>query len=357
MTVTQPWNFGWTAFYFNGSTCCLCFLIGTLGNFVSFLYFKSKSREISNVLYILITANDVVVSITVLPVGISFLSKGEPGIIFKNKYGCLVWENTWRIATLSSVFLVACLCITRTISLLRPFQRQKIRYLVIALVFYLLICAAKSAVLYSLHFVHAGFNARQSRCRYLISPFLDRVAEINAVVLTFNLFYTAPALVVVISCVISVVVLTRRNRNVQQRILQKSRNRATVTILMFALLYAVCNIPLIIHQVVFTVSVFAKSYQIYFDFYNFDKQIYYQNAAQTLLLSANSAANPILYFWRMPALREYIMSGIRRMLGLNRKVRRRAVRKVPQARRCNTVVENINFIEGLPASSNQESGL
>ena len=134
-------------YFWNGSICCLCFLIGTLGNFVSFLYFKSKSREISNVLYILITANDIVVSIAVLPVGISFLSKGEPGIIFGNRYGCLAWENTWRIATLLSVFLVACLCITRTISLLIPFLRQKIRHLFIALVVYLLISFVKTVVL------------------------------------------------------------------------------------------------------------------------------------------------------------------------------------------------------------------
>ena len=128
-----------TAYYWNGSICCLCFYFGTLGNIVSFLYFKSKKKDISTVIYMLITANDVVVSITVLPVGISFLSKGQPGLIFGNKYGCSVWRNLWSLVVFVSVFLVLCLCVTRTISLLRPFQQQKVRYLVFAVVTYLII--------------------------------------------------------------------------------------------------------------------------------------------------------------------------------------------------------------------------
>ena len=119
-------------YYLNGTVCCLCFLVGTFGNIVSFLYFKLKKRNISSVIYMLITANDIVVSITVLPVAISFFSKGKPGILFGNKYGCAAWENLWRIAIYYSVFLVLCLCVTRSISLLRPFLRHKIKYFLIA---------------------------------------------------------------------------------------------------------------------------------------------------------------------------------------------------------------------------------
>ena len=192
--------------------------------------------------------------------------------------------------------------------------------------------------------MQAGFYENFSRCFYFISASASRsritLTEMNTISVTFNLFYTAPAIVVAISCVISVVVLTRRNRNVHQRKIQQSRNRATVTILLFALLYGVCNIPLVILQAVYTLSVIAKSPDIYFNFYKFDKHIFFRNATMTLLLAANSAANPILYYWRMPALREYIMSGMRRMLGLNREVRRTAVQHT-ETRRCNTEAENI----------------
>ena len=172
-----------------------------------------------------------------------------------------------------------------------------------------------------------------------------------------NIFNTAPALVVSISCVISVVVLTRRNRNVQQRELQQSRNRATVTILLFALLYGVCNIiPLVLNLLIYTATRVTKDWKIMETFYQFDKHHFYKNATKTILPAGNSAANPILYFWRMPALREYIMSGIRRMLGLNREVRRPAVQQA-ETQPCNRVVENINIAEQLPASGLLETVL
>ena len=307
-------------FYWNGTICCLCFLIGTLGNIVSFLYFKSKNKDISSVIYMLITANDIVVSIIILPVGISFMSKGQPGIIFGNNYGCIAWENLWRVAISCSVFLVLCLCVTRTISLMRPFQSQKVRYLVIAVVANLVINLLKMAYMTTRDSTEVMFSTLRSRCDSLV-VFPIKQGELYGLAVVDNILFTAPVIVVAVSCMLSLVVLRRRNENVQQRELQQSRNRATVTILLFALLYGVCNLPLVISYTLYTFCLFADKWGICMKFYQFDKHLLYRNTETTLLLAANSAANPILYFWRMPALREYIMSGIRRMLGLNREVR------------------------------------
>ena len=336
-----------------GSICCLIFLIGTLGNIVSFLYFKSKKRDISSVIYMLITANDIVVSITVLPVGISFLTQGQPGLIFGNKYGCEAWYHISNTALRLSMFLVLCLCITRTISMLVPFSRQKIKYVVITVVSYLVINLAFEATILSLDSTAVGFLHLIFRCD--LGIIIEHVSSAEYIVnaVKNNIFYTAPALVVAINCVISVVVLTRRNRNVQQRELQQSRNRATATILLFALLYGVCNIPLALNLMINTISVATENLEIGYNLFKFDKHLYYMNATFTLLPAANSAANPILYFWRMPALREYIMSGIRRMLGLNREVRRPAVQQAV-TQPCNRVLENINIAQRLPASGHLE---
>ena len=319
-----------------GSICCLCFLIGTLGNIVSFFHFKSKKRDISSVIYMFITTNDIVVSITLLPVGISALSQGQPGLLFGNKYGCETWYVIWNVATKLSVFLVLCLSVTRTFSLLRPFSRQKIRYFLLAVVIFMVINLALEATMISLDNTRALFFSEGLRCVLFV------IAEAAFIVFTVNdnLFYTAPALVVAVSCVISIVVLTRRNKvgNVQQSELQQSRNRATVTILLFALLYGVCNIPLVIDYVVLTSDIIIDNMQVYYNFYEFDKHLHYRNATLTILPAANSAANPTLYFWRMPALREYIMTEIRRTLGLNREVRRPVVQHA-ETQPCNRVVE------------------
>ena len=119
-----------------GAICCLCFLIGSCGNMVSFLYFRSKKRDISSTIYMMITANDVVVSMLVLPVGLSYWSNRQPGLIFGDKYGCAAWLYIWSIAISFSIFLVMCLSITRTISLLRPFRQQNVRYLIVAVMTY-----------------------------------------------------------------------------------------------------------------------------------------------------------------------------------------------------------------------------
>ena len=331
------------------------FLIGTLGNFVSFLYFKCKKRDISSVIYMLITANDIVVSITVLPVGISALTQGQPGLIFGNKYGCEVYEVIWNVAINLSVFLVLCLCITRTISMLRPFKRQKIKCLVLAVVLSMVISLVFEANLLSLDSTGIVFHPEVLRCMWYFDILK---AEIIVFAVKDNILYTSPAFVVAMSCVISVVVLTRRNKvgNLRQRELQQSRNRATVTILLFALLYGVCNVPSVIDATLFTFSVMTQNWEIYYNSYKFDKHYYYWNTITTILPAANSAANPILYFWRMPALREYIMSGMRRMLGLNREVRRAAVQQA-ETQPCKRVVENINIAQQLPASGHLETVL
>ena len=325
-----------------------------MGNIASFLYFKSKKRDISNVIYMLITANDIVVSITVLPVGISYLSRGRPGIIFGDKYGCNVWQYVWNTSISMSVFLVLCLCTTRTISLVKPFERQKIRYLVFAVVTYLVINVAITAILNSFDGVRIMFGSTRFRCEtYFKLEYLNQKAEYKAFFVAYSTFYIAPAIVVALGCVLSAMALRTSASDEQQlqRELQKSRNRATVTILLFALLYVVCNLPLVIDYVVFTVGVITGNWHILSEFYKFDQQLHFQNAITTLLPAANSAANPILYIWRMPALREYLKSGIRRMYGrgLQRKYRksRAALDIQAESRPSGGVVENINIVPQL----------
>jgi len=299
-----------------GTICCLCFLLGTVLNILSFLYFKAKKRDMSSAIYMLITANDVVISVVVVPVGISFLSERSRGIVFGTTLSCNAWYYLWQIAVAQSIFLVLCLSITRTLSLIRPFQQQKIRYLLIAIVSYFLLILALNIVV---HVKGSGgiiFMRWFSRCGLTLNPDVT-VTGILVTTIT-NLVYIAPALVVATSCIITAVLLTRRNNVAGQQELQQSRNRATVTILLFALVYGVCNVPLVVDHILQTYAFYTDNLEWYFNLMQFDKQNYYFNAIITVLLAVNSAANPILYFWRMPRLREFFKG----ILRLNRENRR-----------------------------------
>ena len=302
-----------------GSICFLCFLIGSFGNMVSFLYFRSKKRDISSTIYMMITANDVVVSMVVLPVGLSYWSNRQPGLIFGNKYSCAAWFHIWYIAITFSIFLVICLSITRTISLLRPFRQQNVRYLMAAVIIYILVNLIQTVVLNMVMGMEIIYISNLLSCR-ISPPHSFTSAQIyRTSVITFivNMQYIAPAFVVATSCVISAVLLTRGNKLVHQREQQQSRNRATVTILLFALVYGVCNVPLVVDNIVQTYCMYTSTMMCYDTFYEFDTQQYYTTAMKTLLLATNSAANPILYFWRMPALRESILVVIKRIQGRN----------------------------------------
>ena len=299
----------------------LCFLIGTLGNIASFLYFKSKRRDISNVIYKMITVNDIVVSLTTLPVGLSLLEKRNPGLFLGNWYGCAVWTYLWYITISFSVFLVICLSTTRTMSLLRPFRKQKIRHLVIAVVLYLSLQLALNIWFHVQEVTEIKFSPDDTRCnfRFTNSNSSSAAAVLHTLVICDNVFFVAPVFTIAASCIISAGLLTRRKLHVEQRELQRSRNRATVSIILFALVYIVCNVPLVVD---FFYTTIAMSREWNYDLYKFDTQSYYYNTATTLLPAANSAVNPLLYFWRMPPLRQSTLAKIRRLLRLNSQTRR-----------------------------------
>ena len=293
-----------------GLFCVMCFTIGTTGNIASFFYFLSKKKDVPSTVYMMVTITDTVISMLILPVGISFLSNRDPGLIFHYKIPCAGWTFLWGITVRLSTFFVLCLCVTRTYSLIRPFSQQKILYLLMVVLIYVLLQVAQWVGL-TLLGAYYGFSPAYASC----SMFLSESANISAISLfldiTTIITFILPLFVVIVSCVITTVILHKTPEIAgQPEVQQKSRNRATITILLFALLYLVCNTPLVIRIIVATHSSFSKSRLIY-EFFKFDKQLYFENAITTLLLAVNSAINPLFYLWRMPSVGQYIMSRIR----------------------------------------------
>ena len=309
-----------------GSICCLCFVIGTVGNSISFLYYRSKKKDIANVIYMMITLNDIIISLSVLPVGISFLTKRRPGLLFGNKYSCMLWWYLWEIAVVFSVFLVLCMSITRTHSLLRPFKRLKIKYLLIVVAVYLVLQLAVLIVGYHYSLLgQIGFDPGQGRCVMSLHK-TDTLVLFLILEVGVDLTYVAPAFVVAISSVLSAVLLTRSNQQIGQKEVRATRNKATVTILLFAVVYGVCNVPLIFIYIVQSYCVYTESWRWFGSLFKFDTLGYFFNASFTLLIAVNSATNPALYFWRMHRLREFTLSGIRMILsGQNPASRRNTV--------------------------------
>ena len=298
-----------------GLICVCCSFVGVLGNICSFFFFKAKKREISTVIYMFITGCDIVISIFVFPVGTSLFSQRNLGLIFGNKYGCVAWPHLWSNAMALSTFLVICLSITRTISLLRPFKPLNARKLYLAVLVHSVLAPVPALWLHFIGGLKVSFSAHISQCIAVPFPLEDNRMFFYLMLICRNVLIVTPIFVVTISCVMSAVLLSRKNKNLQQRELQQSRNRATITILLFALLYAICNTPIILNIIMGTALFYWMNWEWMFDvMFKFDVSGYYFTAIYTLLIAANSAINPILYLWRMPRLREYVLAELRKYL-------------------------------------------
>ena len=348
LVSTAPWTepdwgsiFNRAADLMYAVICLSCFLIGTLGNIVSFLYFRTKRKEISTVIYTMIAVNDVLISILILPIGLSYWFERQPGLLFGNKIGCGVFFYLWETALAFSIFLVICLSVTRTICLLSPFTQQKVKYLVCAVVLYVGSTLAVLIRAQTLEGAELMFFPWYARVELTFTQTPDQ-----GVLLALEIFrllaYVAPAFVVAVSCVLSTVLLTRGSEEMQQRDLQRSRNRATVTILLFALLYGTCNIPLVVNIFLLTCSSHMGNMEWYHGLYQFDTHYYFFNAITTLLLAVNSAANPILYLWRLPPLREFTLTATRTILRvrLNREVHRPSPNATQRRAATTTVIQD-----------------
>ena len=213
------------------------------------------------------------------------------------------------------IFPVIRRIITRTISLLRPLEQLKIKKTFLSVVLFTVLSLAHPLVYHIKGGYEVTFSVGNSRCVMALIQKESHAVFIYFVAFGRCVFKVAPLFVVAVSCVMTAVLLSRKNENVQQRELQQSRNRATITILLFALLYGACNILHVIHVIMQMVYIFDRNSASIFEvFYKFDVYGYYFTAISTLLIAANSAVNPILYLWRMPRLRDHVLAELRKYL-------------------------------------------
>ena len=286
------------------------FLVGTLGNIISFLYFRSKKRDMSSVTYMLITATDTIISMTVCPVGVSFLSGREPGLFFGNDVICTIWWHIWETALRLSIFLVACMSVTRTIALLKPFYSQKTRYMILAVVISLTLNIVQMTGFQIVKIELIEFDPPSARPVLFINNVTTHVT-FQFLMIMRGVNYVFPFITILISCsVAAVILLTKRKEDGAQAVKHQSKKRATITIMLFAMVYFACNIHLV--WILFLFACAPSTAHKIWPWFFVHTHGYLNTTIDTLLLAANSAANPVLYFWRMSRLRDFALCRKRR---------------------------------------------
>ena len=293
-----------------GTLCCTCFLLGLPGNILALIYFLRRKRDVSTVLYRVITINDAIICLAVFPAGISFLGGRTPGIVFGNGVMCNVWVYVWILNLRLSVFLVLVLCCSRTYSLLNPFGERRWGSVLVVVAVYFLVQVGVTIAFQSYKKTNTVFLKEMAICGVVLAGksverkgftiFLEIFNQVDAV---------APIFVVFTSSIISTVVLLKSDSSGTSNIiaLKRSRNRATVTILLFAAVYGIFNVPVVASKILYYVDIFTN-YRYYFHEFDYGREFYFyfENFTFTLSVALNSCINPLLYVWRMDSFRRFI---------------------------------------------------
>ena len=125
--------------HFMGVLLVTTSIFGVFSNCIALKYFSGQRREISNIIYMSIVFVDVINSLLMFSPGVSYFKERQP-FIMKYQWICNLWGIFFHITSRLSVFLVAALSLSRTVSLMFPFTRiRKIHVLIPVGVYILLL--------------------------------------------------------------------------------------------------------------------------------------------------------------------------------------------------------------------------
>ena len=286
-----------------GTVFILSGIAGLLGNFLSCLFFRSKPRDLSSLLYQLITLNDFLISCLILPVGIAFLRSRSPGV-FQDNVFCKSWTLLWYVAARLSVFLVVVLTVSRTVSIVRPLRGVSVKWVVFSIVLYLSYLLVQFAVFIMFDGISVVFNDIRGTCAILVNSDMNDAAVIRFLEVSMVLAIWCPVFIVIINSVISAWVLCHKKRVLVSHIsgIGRMKLRASITIVLFGVVYLVFNVPLAVYQILQTIDLKLLSWDhdpVYLQ--------YFCVFSATGCVILNSAINPFLYYWRMDKFRDFLL--------------------------------------------------
>ena len=293
----------------------VCFVVGISGNGVSLRYFLSGPRKLSILLYRSISINDILISIIIFP-DMSSIATREP-VMFTSRIFCTIWGVCWDVCVYLSTFLVCVMSISRTYTMVFPFRKLDKKKIMIGIVCYIIFL-----ILYRCLLLLITKYVYDSESCFCSSDSRDYEAGvINAEALEAhigNVLLASPVLPIFISCVISICILNRdiKSGNAKSQI-AKSKHKATVTIIIFTLLYTVCNVPVVVLNIYWIMS-YKKYPEPYFTS-NF-MYFYSWHILYILSVCVNSACNPVIYITRNGVFKSHLK---RRMWSVFWKINRK----------------------------------
>lgn len=115
----------------------ICSVAGLTGNLTVQLYFfKQTHKDISTIIYMLMSGCNTIYCLMVPFVAVSYLSGRDPAL-FSSKVVCVTWACLFHILQRIIIFLIATLSIVRTIHLIYPLMEINEKLVLTAIGVYL----------------------------------------------------------------------------------------------------------------------------------------------------------------------------------------------------------------------------
>ena len=276
-----------------------------------FRYFLRRRKSAATTVYRVITITDAISCLNAYPVIGTLLNNRDPGP-FSQYYFCQFWGITWEPLPYFSVFLVLLISVLRTVGLVKPLVRISKKKVAIAMVVYavfLMVRFLTGTVLFGAYEYDYTSSYSYIHIHNETYQWLDLYLAMVLLML--------PILPIIISAAITSYFVLRSGLklNAKTRSPQKSSTRskrhATVTVLIFTLVYIACNIPVTITIVWFSTLVFTDFTKDIFRSLNIAlfTKYYIWPTTFVILVQLNAGINPIIYFLRMLEFRSAVGNG------------------------------------------------
>lgn len=259
---------------------------------IALKYFQNRRKDLPTILYILITVVDILSCGTCIPSAVAYINNREP-MWYGESWFCYGWGMLWAVIPFMSVFLVAVLSITRTISLIRPLQQvktQSVMIIVIAYSSYLIMWSTVPIIFGYGNFV---YTPEDTYCwESTQAGWYSNVEIINgAVLLAF------PIVPVIISCVISTYcVLSSLKISTLSTTVRNMKVEATITIILITMTYIFLNIPIFVIWVLYIYDNFNVRDVVILKYYSW-------SVCYVICVAFNATLNPVIYLSRMEKFR------------------------------------------------------
>ena len=297
-------------------TCVPCILLSimtvSLNIFVINYYRKTKFTLVP-LLYTMISGVDIRTAVGVIHQSIAIsLFTGDVISETSLDLNTVVCFTLIQVSYRSSVFYNLVLAVSRTVVILRPFHRIKIKTVMMICFLYVLpwIVIAGSDV-YQIYFVERKFTqgfyiayivAGSGLAQIVATP--GSMSWYGVLVTLLVLAFVIPVVTIIITCVIQVVSLHRPD----QFPASSNQSHVTVTVILMSTLFIVCNSGLYVFlfSILFGLEYSPETFTICITVFS------------TVLPIVNTALNPVIIISRSKGLRRRFAATSRRLTGQGR---------------------------------------